>query len=210
MDKASILKAFQGTGGANLPFSIGCRTDALVVVKRAAVNIEGAIAATVEFKKRVGKQSVLQAKATWVCASLNSHLPVLSVLTDMEHVFAAFYTRGQKDNCGNTVCIQHLFPGSKQLFEFMHNTLNTIPANVLRFQASGDLALAEELPEPKRVRLPVPRQQHSLLWRDAMRVLVQHAACDPDVANLEDLNAFEDQDPSDMGGLAHKHSMMYT
>lgn len=216
VDQASILKTYLGTGGANLPFNIGCRTDALVVVRNAAVHIEGAIAATVEFKKRAVQQSILQAKITWVCASLNSHLPVLSVLTDMTDVFAAFYTDGSQDGSGRTICIQHMFTGRAELFAFMRNALSatSIPANVMRYcpddKGREQLILAEELPNPKRIRLPVPQQQHKSLWQDAMRVLAQHATGGSDIACLDDLEGFEDQDALGINGLAHKHSMMYT
>lgn len=193
VDEASILKTYLGTGGANLPFNIGCRTDALVTVRNAAVNIEGAVAATVELKKRAVQQSILQAKTTWVCASLNSHLPVISVLTDMVDVFAAFYTEGSKDNSGNTICIQHMFPGRTELFAYIRNALSStsIPPNVLRYCKDGlgeeKLVLAEELPNPKRIRLPVPQQHRSSYWQEAMRVLAQHAAGGSDIACLDDL-----------------------
>lgn len=117
-----------------MPFSIGCRTDALVVVRNAAVDIEAAVAATVEFKKRAVRQSIRQTKTTWICASLNSSLPVLSALTDMRDVFSAFYTQGVKDGSGRTVCIQHMFADAPSLFAFMSEALSSaaIPKNVLR------------------------------------------------------------------------------
>jgi hypothetical protein len=42
-DKTDILKASKHAGGATLPFSIGCRTDAMVVATNAALAEEGAL-----------------------------------------------------------------------------------------------------------------------------------------------------------------------
>ncbi len=45
-DKAGILKTGVHCGGASLPFSIGCRTDAMVVATKSKLAEEGAIVAT--------------------------------------------------------------------------------------------------------------------------------------------------------------------
>ena len=211
VDRNEVLKTTPGTSGADLPFSIGCRTDALVTVRNSAVNIEGAVAATVELKKRVVRQSIVQAKATWVCASLKSHLPVLSVLTDMKNVFMAFYTQGQKDARGWTVCIQHMFPDLEQLTLFMRNALMAVPSDALVFKraaSSSTLVIPSELPSPKRVRLPVPQQSSQHLMQAAMRMLAEHEAGGSDVGRIDDLAAFGDQ--VDFADGAEKHMSYFS
>jgi len=138
----------------------------------------------------------VQAKTTWVCASLNSHLPVLSVLTDMTRVFAAFYTEGQKDPRGWTLCIQRVFADLEQLTTFMHDALMAVPSDALilkRAAASTTLPIPKELPNPKRVRLPVPQHSAKHLMQDAMRILAEHAAGGSDVGRIDDFAAFDDE-----------------
>jgi len=204
VDKNDILRTPRGAGGADLPFSIGCRTDALVVVKRASVDIQGAIAATVELKKKVVQQSVRQAKTTFYCAALLSQMPVLSVLTDMQVVFAAFYTEGEQDPYTKfTLCIQHTFSSLHSLTTFMHEALDSVPKKALRWDViSNKFVPCSEVPNPRRVRLPVPSSSQlssQRLWKAAMAALAEHAAGGSDVARLEDQlddwAAFQDQEP---------------
>jgi hypothetical protein len=196
----NILRTPPGAGGADLPFIIGCRTDALVTLRNAAVNIDGAVAATVELKKRVVQQSVRQAKTTFLCATLHSHLPVLSVLTDMQHVFAAFYTDGQQDPSKRTLCIQHLFSSLDSLTSFMRVALASVPAQALRWSTANDtFVVPPELPNPRRVRLPIPKRSSERLYKAAMAVLAEHAAGGSDVGRLDDLAAFSDQTPEAEG-----------
>jgi hypothetical protein len=94
-DLRSILGTSMHGGGADLPFSIGCRTDAMIVATRSRSFEEAAIVATMELKKKVVKQSLRQTKATFVCASLKSQLPVISCVTDMKKTAVAYYTPGE-------------------------------------------------------------------------------------------------------------------
>lgn len=123
-------------GGASLPFSIGCRTDAMVVMSRRRLDIEGTIVATVEMKKRVVAQSVRQTKVTYMCASLKSQLPVISCVTDWERTAVAFYTTGQKRADGATIIVQHVFHNAQQLLPFLKDALSaaSVPHNVLRWK----------------------------------------------------------------------------
>lgn len=93
-DSCSILGTSMYGGGANLPFGIGCRTDAMIVATRSTAFEKAAIVATMELKKKVVKQSRRQTKATFVCASLKSQLPVISCVTDMKKTAVAYYTSG--------------------------------------------------------------------------------------------------------------------
>lgn len=89
-----------------------------------------------------------------------------------------------------------------------------ISPTMLRFDidaAGNELFVSPaELPNPKRIRLPVPAHHSRGLWRDAMRVLAQHAAGEDDYANLDDLKAFDDQKQQDTYGLQDKHNRIYT
>eukprot|EP00879_Flechtneria_rotunda_P014715 GHRR01015376.1.p1 GENE.GHRR01015376.1~~GHRR01015376.1.p1 ORF type:complete len:261 (+),score=69.79 GHRR01015376.1:1117-1899(+) len=135
----------------------------------------------------------------------------------MTDVFATFYTNGEKDSSGNTICIQHMLPDLDCLMDFMHTALSTasIPSGVLRYcldEAGKEwLFQAEELPNPKRVRLPVPAQRQSSMMQQAFRVLAEYAAGGSDVARLDDLEGFEDQGAAfkDHDGHVLKHSNMY-
>ncbi|KAK9918526.1 hypothetical protein WJX75_004743 [Coccomyxa subellipsoidea] len=52
-DDQRLLKTFASTGGADLPFPIGCKTDECVALSRSTASVEASFAATVEIKKKV-------------------------------------------------------------------------------------------------------------------------------------------------------------
>lgn len=130
-----VLKASRHAGGASLPFNIACKTDAVVVVAhRARLFYEGCIAATVDMKKKVVKQSRRQTKVTYICASLKSHLPVISCVTDWGTSAAAYYTTGQKrPSDGATIILERIFDSPAQMLRFLANALSaqSVPPNVL-------------------------------------------------------------------------------
>ncbi len=82
-DSSKMLKIGLHDGGASLPFNLGCRTDAMIVAGGSTISEEGSVVATVELKKVVVKQSLRQTKATFICASLKSQLPVISCVTTL-------------------------------------------------------------------------------------------------------------------------------
>ncbi|DBB15154.1 TPA: hypothetical protein ACH3X3_004159 [Trebouxia sp. C0006] len=84
------------SGGAELPFPIGCKTDECIVIRRSAMIPEASITCTIDLKRHVVKQSLRQVLTQFVCASLKSNLPVISTLTDMTKVGIAYYTTGEK------------------------------------------------------------------------------------------------------------------
>lgn len=131
-----ILRIGKHWGGAILPFNVGFRTDAMVVVRNSNLNVEGAIAATVEMKKRVVAQSLRQTKVTYVCASLKSHLPVISCVTDWERTAVAYYTTGQKRADGGTIVVEHIFGSPQELLPFLKGALSeaSVPSNVLKWK----------------------------------------------------------------------------
>lgn len=158
VDKSAVLKTSANAGGASLPFSIGVRTDALIAIRNACVALEASIAATLELKKKVVAQSLRQTRVTYVCASLKSQIPVISCVTDMtegEHV--AYYTDGQKTADGNTIVYEHLFPTADDLATWLGQALSaqSVPQHLLRFRGDQFVTVTD-LPNPKRIRLPVP------------------------------------------------------
>ncbi|KAL0040379.1 hypothetical protein WJX77_005504 [Trebouxia sp. C0004] len=88
-DNPSLLKTTMSSGGAELPFPIGCKKDECIVIRRSATIPETSITCTIEVKRHVVKQSLRQALTQFVCASLKSNLPVISTLTDMTKFLAA-------------------------------------------------------------------------------------------------------------------------
>lgn len=114
---------------------------------------------TIELKKRVVAQSILQTKVQFLCASLKSQLPVISCCTDMQSEAVAYYTTGQRR--GDNVCIvrEHFFKDSRQMLRWLGTALSaqSVAPNVMRLAADGDIVLPRELPNPKRIRLPVPQ-----------------------------------------------------
>jgi hypothetical protein len=110
-------------------------------------------------------------------------------------VFAAFYTQGQRDGSGRTICIQHMFPDLDSLTTLMHDALCSVPSDVLKFRrldggGGCELVLAAELPSPKRVRLPVSQRPRRDSTQAATHELAQHAAGGCDVGRLDGLQAF--------------------
>ena len=57
-----LLKTCVWSSGAELPFPVGCKTDACVVMTRAQSSVGAAITAMVEIKKQVVQQSLRQAR----------------------------------------------------------------------------------------------------------------------------------------------------
>ncbi|KAL0018614.1 hypothetical protein WJX77_012142 [Trebouxia sp. C0004] len=57
-DNPSLLKTTMSSGGAELPFPIGCKTDECIVIRRSATIPEASITCTVEVKRHVVKQSL--------------------------------------------------------------------------------------------------------------------------------------------------------
>lgn len=96
-------------------------------------------------------------QATFLCASLKSQLPVVACCTDMRKAAVAYYTNGQRrvDSC--CVVYEHFFPSCSAMCQWLRAALSaeSVAPNVLRFE--GDhVVLPAELPNPKRVRVPVP------------------------------------------------------
>lgn len=178
-----------------------------MILLNAKVDIQGAIAATVELKKKVVQQSVRQVKTTFYCAALLSQMPVLSVLTDMQAVFTAFYTDGEQDSSTkSTLCIQHTFSSLGSLTNFMHTALASVPKKALGWdEITNKFVQCPEVANPVRVRLPVPRHSSQRMWKAAMAVLAEHAAGGSDVGRLVDLAAFSDQDPDAEGPIHYSY-----
>lgn len=193
VDKSDLLRTCPGTGGAtDLPFTIGCRTDALIILSHAPFGPEAKIVATVELKKRVVLQSVRQAKTTFICASLHSMMPVVSILTDMERGHAAFYCSGLEPKTGRQICVQQVFKTYAAMCNFLHTALSSVPKDALQFRG-GSMTSVVELQHPKRKLLQQPREPSHSSLKAAMAVLAAHATGGNDVARLGDLASFDDQ-----------------
>lgn len=160
VDKSAVLKTSANAGGAQLPFDIGARTDALIAIRNSRMTLEASIAATLELKKKVVAQSLRQTRVTYVCASLKSQIPVISGVTDMGEENAAYYTDGQKTVDGNTIVYEHLFPSADDLATWLGEALSaqSVPPDLLRFRGD-ELVTVTDLPNPKRIRLPVPTRE---------------------------------------------------
>lgn len=197
VDKNDLLKTYPGIGGAtDLPFTIGCRTDALIILRFPSFPPDAKIVATVELKKRVVQQSMRQAKATFLCATLHSMMPVVSILTDMKQGHAAFYCRGPEPGTGRRVCVQHVFKTLSDLCQFLQTALHSVPLDALKFH--GDTMVSvPQLQDPVRKLLLPPTEPSLGSWKTAMAVLATHAAGGSDVARLDDLAAFGDQGVED-------------
>lgn len=193
VDRSDLLRTCPGTGGATeLPFTIGCRADALITLAHAPFSPDAKIVATVEMKKLVVDQSVRQAKATFICASLHSMVPVVSVLTDMQHNHMAFYCTGLQPGTGCRLCVQHAFGSREELGGFLATALRSVPQDALSFRG-GDMTSVVELQDPPRKLLLQCSKPSEQSWKAAMAVLATHAAGGSDVARLDDLAAFGDQ-----------------
>eukprot|EP00195_Chlamydomonas_chlamydogama_P016061 CAMPEP_0202891048 /NCGR_PEP_ID=MMETSP1392-20130828/1236_1 /ASSEMBLY_ACC=CAM_ASM_000868 /TAXON_ID=225041 /ORGANISM="Chlamydomonas chlamydogama, Strain SAG 11-48b" /LENGTH=407 /DNA_ID=CAMNT_0049574713 /DNA_START=373 /DNA_END=1596 /DNA_ORIENTATION=- len=187
VNKSHILRTGMHAGGASLPFGIAARTDAMVVAARSRLIEEASIVATVEMKKKVVQQSRRQTKATYLCASLKSQLPVISVVTDMDKVAVAYYTSGQRLPNGMTVITERVFSHVDGMMAFLHSALSSesIASNVLR-PRGDDFVIPEELPNPKRVKLPVPARASNAA--EVRQLLAALAGDDgDDIANLRDV-----------------------
>jgi len=208
VDRNDLLRTAPGTGGATeLPFPIGCRTDALIILTHASFSPDAKIVATVELKKRVGLQSVRQAKATFICASLHSMMPVVSILTDMERNHMAFYHRGVEPGTNRRLCVQKVFSNRSDMCYFLHKALASVPHDALQFQ--GDIFKSVlQLKDPLRKLLlqndieqipDMKPSQHSL--KAAMNALATHAAGGSDVARVDDLDDdFNNQECDEVSG----------
>jgi hypothetical protein len=200
VDRSDLLRTCPGTGGATeLPFTIGCRADALITLAHAPFPPDAKIAATVEMKKLVVEQSVRQAKATFICASLHSMIPVVSILTDMQHNNMAFYCTGFQPGTGRRLCVQHAFKTRDDLGLFLHTALRSVPQDALSFRG-GNMTSVLELQDPPRKLLLQDREPSQQSWKAAMAVLATHAAGGSDVARLDDLAAFGDQGLGEVTG----------
>jgi hypothetical protein len=200
VDRSDLLRTCPGTGGATeLPFTIGCRADALIILAHAPFSPDAKIAATVEMKKRVVEQSVRQAKATFICASLHSLMPVVSILTDMQHNHMAFYCTGFQPGTRRLLCVQHGFKTRDDLCFFLHRALSSVPQDALLFRG-GNMTSVLELQDPPRKLLLQDREPSQQSWKAAMAILAMHAAGGSDVARLDDLDAFDDQGLGEVTG----------
>lgn len=200
VDRSDVLRTFPGTGGATeLPFTIGCRADALITLAHAPFSTDAKIAATVEMKKLVRQQSVRQAKTTFICASLHSMIPVVSILTDMQHNNVAFYCTGFEPGTGRQLCVQHTFKTRDDLGLFLHTALTSVPQDALLFR-TGDMTSVLELQNPPRKLLLQDRKPSQQSWKAAVAILATHAAGGSDVARLDDLDAFGDQGLGEAAG----------
>ncbi len=171
-----------------MPFPIDCKTDECVALKRAQLNPEGALVATVELKKKVVKQSLRQTLTQFICASLKSQLPVISVATDMTDIGVAYYTNGQKNENGWTIIIQRVFGSAKAMMHFLGAAMRSIEPDVHCVDPdTGYVKLAANLPEPKRRRLsvPPPSPYTELQRRAPVQQLMDETI---DVANLADFD----------------------
>ena len=185
-DDQRLLKTFASTGGADLPFPIGCKTDECVALSRSTASVEASFAATVEIKKKVVQQSLRQSRIQFICASLKSQLPVISIVTDMKDVGVAYYTTGQTTKEGWTVITERVFASAKAMMHFLGSAMRSIEPNVLRIDDTGNFHLPDILPQPKRMRLPVPTPSESTVLQRLGQV--QQALEPSDIANLADLD----------------------
>ena len=181
-----MLKTTMSTGGAELPFPIGCKTDECTVIKRSTIIPEAAITCTIEVKRHVVKQSLRQVLTQFVCASLKSNLPVISTLTDMTKVGVAYYTTGEKTLNGWTIITQRYFATAKGMMQFLATAMASIPPDVLRPDTEGNFNLPSILLETIRRRLPVPELSQTTTLQ-CMNLLQQLVAGKMDVADLSDL-----------------------
>lgn len=190
-----VLSTTMYSGGAELPFSIGCRTDAMVVASRSLAFEDASIVATVELKKKVVKQSLRQTKATFVCASLKSQLPVISCVTDMEKTAVAYYTAGQqRGSNGATICKEHIFSSPEAMLRWLGRALSaeSVSSEVLRL-VGDEVKIPDTLPNPKRVRLPVPKPMRGRI-ADVHTIMARLLGEDNDIACLRDVESMcEDQ-----------------
>jgi len=185
-DNAILLYTPTMSGGADLPFSIGCKTDECVVLGRSKLDQEASLVATVEVKKRVVKQSVRQGLVQFICASLKSQLPVISTVTDMKQVGVAFYITGQRTAEGHTIITQRVLSSATAMMRFLGEAIRSIPSDTLLFDSKGLFILPEVLQQPERRRLPIPAPSHTTTMQRL--ATVQEFLEGPDVANLADVD----------------------
>ena len=155
-------------------------------MKRSQASVEASFAATVEIKKKVVQQSLRQTRTQFICASLKSQLPVISTVTDMEDVGVAYYTTGQTTKDGWTVITERVFASAKAMMQFLGSAMRSIKPDVLRIDDSGNFNLPDILPEPKRMRLPVPAPSHTTVLQRLN--LVQQTQAGSDIGNLADFD----------------------
>ena len=138
----SLLKTTMSSGGAELPFPIGCKTDECIVIGRSATIPEASITCTIELQRHVVEQSLRRMLTQFVCPSLKSNLPVISTLTDMTKVGIAYYTTGQKTPDGWTI-MQRYFPTAKGMMQFLATAMSNIPPDVLCMDTKGNFIRQE-------------------------------------------------------------------
>ena len=137
-DARGMLSTSMYGGGAELPFGIECKPDAMVVASRSRALEEAAIVSTVDLKKRVVKQSLRQTKATFVCASLKSQLPVISCVTDMQTTAVAYYTGGQRRGDGVTICVERVFSSPEAMLQWLGKALSSESVSPHALQLVGE------------------------------------------------------------------------
>ena len=181
-----MLKTTMSTGGAELPFPMGCKTDACIVSRRSMVVPEAAVTCTLEVKRHVVKQSLRHAQIQFVCASLNSNLPVISTVTDMTKGGVAYYTTGEQTPDGWTIITQRYFATAKGMMRFLATAMASIPPDILCADTNGHFNLPSTLLEPVRMRLPIPPLSQTTT-RQRINFLQQIVDGKMDVADLSDL-----------------------
>lgn len=127
-----------------------------MALKSTSTSPEASLAATVEIRKKVAQQSLLQIRTVFICASLKSQLPVISVVTDMKDIGVAYYTTGETDEKGWKVITERFFGSAIAMMHFLGLAMHGIKPDVHRINEKGELNLPDTLPEPKRRRLSVP------------------------------------------------------
>jgi hypothetical protein len=155
-NNAALLHTGVRCAGVELPFAVCCTAQECITVRKSPYHAESSIVATVEVSKKVGPQSLRQAEAQFLCASMKSVLPVISVVTDMKRVGIACYTTGQKTADGIAIIIQRVFPSAADVLKFLGAAICSIPPDTLHVDADGHFILPKTLRDPTRRRLPAP------------------------------------------------------
>ena len=136
---ASLLKVITSSWGADLPFPIGRQTDECIIAGRSQMTAEASTICTIEMMKNVVKEGLRQAQIKLVCAALNSALPVISALTAMHEVGAAYYTTGQQTSDGWTIITQRVFVTAKDMMHFLWAAMRSIQPDI--FPPASDVSL---------------------------------------------------------------------
>ena len=151
------------------------------------MDAEASITCTIEVKRHLVKQSLRQAKIQFVCASLKSSLPVISALTDMTGMGAAYYTTGEKAPDGWTIITQRFFASARGMMQFLGAAMHCIQPDILRPDSDGYFHLPSMLPEPRRQRFPTPALSHTTTLQ-RMNLLQQVVDGKSDLADLSEFD----------------------